>query len=316
MVGGSFVVWHAHAQIDPGIVFEVHHREPSWSRQGLVAYEDSGWICVNQWGGATRADSLRGLWVLNPATGERQRVLSWGWTPSWSPDGQKLAFGYGPRIFRLDLETGVVTRLTSTGQNYFPAWSPDGEWIVYQSDDRVALMRPDGSLNHVVGPEGCSYPSWSSDGKRILHYGPHGEGGALYSMDLNGEDPVLIFEVPVNELNWSYPQYSPDGSQIAIEHQLHEVPNDVLPEIWLLQADGTGLRRLTTGGGSHPSWSPDGTEIVFTRSNYYSNTPEDGVLWTIDPNTLVKRQITWKWPERCRTPVTETKWSDVKKRFR
>jgi Tol biopolymer transport system component len=254
--------------------------------------------------------------VLNPANGERQRVLSWGWTPSWSPDGQKLAFGYGPRIFTLDLETGVVTRLTTTGSNYFPSWSPDGEWIVYASDDRVALMRPDGSLNHVVGPERCFYPSWSPDGKRILHIRGLSVSGALYSMDLNGEDPVQIHEFPVNEPHWSHSQYSPDGSKIAIQFQLHEVPNDVLPETWILDADGTGLRRLTTGGGSHPSWSPDGREIVLTRENWFNDAPENGVLWVVNADTGVQRQITSRWPERCRTPVAETKWSDVKNRFR
>lgn len=307
----------AHAQgPDPQPVFPIHHRDPAWSRQGLVAYEDRGIFCVYPSGGWREADSLRGLWVLNPETGERRRVLAWGWTPSWSGDGQMLAFGYGRHIFTLDLASGVVTQLTTTGWNTFPSWSPDGEWIAYQSEARIWLMRSDGTSKHAVGPDQCWYPSWSSDGRRILHVRGLAEGGAVFSMDINGENGVRIHDIPTEDQIWKYPQYSPDGSRIAADVQLLNDDTDVLPEIWVLDVDGTGVRRLTTQGGSHPSWSPDGTEIIFSRADAFRNAPEDGVLWIVDPKTGVQRQVTSRWPEQCPTPVAKTSWSDIKNRFR
>src|SRR5438093_10355678 len=41
------------------------------------------------------------------------------------------------------------------------------------------------------------------------------------------------------------------------------------PEIYVMNADGTGLRRLTNNAASdgQPAWSPDGTKIAFVRGS-------------------------------------------------
>jgi TolB protein len=56
------------------------------------------------------------------------------------------------------------------------------------------------------------------------------------------------------------PSWSPDGSAIAFE--THRAPP---PEIFIVNADGSGLRRLTPEGlyTLQPAWSPDGTRIAF-----------------------------------------------------
>jgi Tol biopolymer transport system component len=57
------------------------------------------------------------------------------------------------------------------------------------------------------------------------------------------------------------PMYSPDGMKIAFIST-----HDGDPEIFVMNADGTGLRKLTdnTAVDAAPSWSPDGGKIVFT----------------------------------------------------
>lgn len=57
------------------------------------------------------------------------------------------------------------------------------------------------------------------------------------------------------------PMYSPDGLKIAFIST-----HDGDPEIFVMNADGTGLRKLTdnTAVDAAPSWSPDGGKIVFT----------------------------------------------------
>jgi Tol biopolymer transport system component len=57
------------------------------------------------------------------------------------------------------------------------------------------------------------------------------------------------------------PMYSPDGLKIVFIST-----HDGDPEIFVMNADGTGLRKLTdnTAVDAAPSWSPDGGKIVFT----------------------------------------------------
>ena len=57
-----------------------------------------------------------------------------------------------------------------------------------------------------------------------------------------------------------WPAWSPDGRQIAFTST-----RDADPEIYVMNADGTGARRLTTtpGRDAHPAWSPDGRSILF-----------------------------------------------------
>jgi Tol biopolymer transport system component len=57
------------------------------------------------------------------------------------------------------------------------------------------------------------------------------------------------------------PVYSPDGLKIAFIST-----HDGDPEIFVMNANGTGLRKLTdnTNVDAAPSWSPDGGKIVFT----------------------------------------------------
>lgn len=56
-------------------------------------------------------------------------------------------------------------------------------------------------------------------------------------------------------------------------------------------------RQITSDGGCDPSWSPDGIHLVYSRCDACVNTPESGVLWIINVDTLEERQLTSKWPE-------------------
>jgi dipeptidyl aminopeptidase/acylaminoacyl peptidase len=53
---------------------------------------------------------------------------------------------------------------------------------------------------------------------------------------------------------YSRPRWSPDGKQLALLKA---------GQLWIMKADGTAKRRLTTRAASGPSWSPDGTSIAF-----------------------------------------------------
>lgn len=60
--------------------------------------------------------------------------------------------------------------------------------------------------------------------------------------------------------------WSPDGSKIALG--LHRDSSTSNPDIYVVNADGSDLRRLTTLGGEMPTWSPDGSKIAFITRRY------------------------------------------------
>jgi uncharacterized repeat protein (TIGR01451 family) len=61
------------------------------------------------------------------------------------------------------------------------------------------------------------------------------------------------------------PAYSPDGTRIAFSSC------GTSCAIWLMDADGSHQRQLTSGNDRYPSWSPDGTEIVYVHGTASSN---------------------------------------------
>jgi Tol biopolymer transport system component len=105
-------------------------------------------------------------------------------------------------------------------------------------------------------------PSWSPDGSQIAFNSSRDHAGRLrgYLMNTDGSNVTMISD----EIWIEYPAWSPDGTKIAFMAQTPEGSNNY--EIWVINANGTGLVRLTDSPGSDgwPSWSPDGSRIVFS----------------------------------------------------
>jgi Tol biopolymer transport system component len=61
-----------------------------------------------------------------------------------------------------------------------------------------------------------------------------------------------------------HPVWSPDGQRIAFDNS--EAERELISDIYVVNRDGTGLRRLTRDTHSEiPHWSPDGKQILYTR---------------------------------------------------
>jgi TolB protein len=91
---------------------------------------------------------------------------------------------------------------------------------------------------------------------------PGRPGKIAFASDASGTDDIVVMnadgsgrenltEGPDDDTD---PAWSPDGRTLAFVRD---------GAVYLIRADGGGLRRLTTGAS--PAWSPDGRRLVFTR---------------------------------------------------
>ena len=67
-----------------------------------------------------------------------------------------------------------------------------------------------------------------------------------------------------------HPRWSPDGKQIVFEREHFFEANRSVSSIWIMDTDGTDLRKLThpiqgSEADDYPSFSPDGKQILFVR---------------------------------------------------
>ena len=110
-----------------------------------------------------------------------QRLTDSGYatSPSWSPNGQFLAFAwnrkYGPGapggqdIYVMEIVSKRWIQLThDTGPCDFPSWSPDGRHIVFASspdgrfgDMKIFTMLADGTERKALTGNASDMPNWS-----------------------------------------------------------------------------------------------------------------------------------------------------------
>ncbi|MDX1389929.1 MAG: LpqB family beta-propeller domain-containing protein, partial [Acidobacteriota bacterium] len=95
----------------------------------------------------------------------------------------------------------------------------------------------------------------------------------------------------VFELEWaSDPQIAPDGDRIVYVRNFMDITSDVRrSNLWIVNADGTDHRPLTTGNrnDSSPRWSPDGARLAYVSST--DGTPQLYVRWM---DTGITAQVT------------------------
>ena len=151
-----------------------------------------------------------------------------GSSPTWSPDGRRLAF----------------LRLSDSGMSELVVHDPTS------GDERVVTE---------VGPPSTTDPrvSWSPDGSRIAYWSTSGTDNEIMLADVDGG--AAPENVTRHEAADRYPAWSPDGAWIAFwsDRSGHGA-------VWLASADGGDLRQLAEAGAMYGpvAWSPDSSRIA------------------------------------------------------
>ena len=229
-------------------------------------------------------------------------------SPRWSPDGRRIEFtSYAtgrPAIYVADADGSGVERVPAGLALWFHDWSADGArmLVTYSADINTfgfATMRPDGTdIVPIPGAASTSSVSWSPDDRSILH---DGWSGLTFSLDMkdadDGESRMLADSAM--EGRWS-----PDGRRIAFIGRSGN-SGIVNTGVWVMNADGTGRRRLTFRAAQTPAWSPDGRSILFVVPEPDGFTRD---LWVVSADGGTPRRITQTPPNHGPT-MPDWRWS-------
>src|SRR5205823_4122148 len=103
-----------------------------------------------------------GMYSMNPDGSDATLITTAGATPTWSPDGTRLAYALGQSreaagIYSINSDGSGNTKLTNPGpyamSDYEPTWSPDGDRIAFSRfrytaegyDWDILVMNSDGT---------------------------------------------------------------------------------------------------------------------------------------------------------------------------
>jgi TolB protein len=220
-----------------------------------------------------KAPQLRYKLVVADSDGENQQVIANSteplMSPSWSPDGQSLAYvsfeSKASAIYVQVLRTGERRRVSARqGINGAPGWSPDGGTLA------ITLSRKDGDVDiytlqlssqlltrMTFDPGIDTEPTFSADGSKLYFTSDRSGSPQIYELTVAApQRPTRVtFEGSYN----ARPRLSPDGKQLAVVHL-----DNGNYRIAVVDLTSRGVRVLTQGRQDEsPSFAPNGASLIY-----------------------------------------------------
>ncbi|HEX3454124.1 MAG TPA: hypothetical protein VHS03_05825 [Gaiellaceae bacterium] len=250
---------------------------------GAALTDSPVWIAGGRIGFDSFRDGNTGIYTVSSTGGAwkllRESVDDDIGKPAWSPDGHRIAYQSEFELYVMNADGSAPRLVESTHEADEAAWTPDGKRLVWSNGDdgslwTTVLATGKSRLLFKVGSEDLEYPAVAPGGTRIAYH--VFDNGQLVVSALDGSNRKVIGSG--NEPAWSpdgsliasstckivvsapdgtgshaittppakqcdsHPSWSPDGSQIVFSRG----QTDVTADLYVVNADGTGLRRLTT----------------------------------------------------------------------
>ena len=222
------------------------------------------------------------MWIgwIGLASAQEARLLRFPTT-----NGTDVVFSYGGDLYKVPLNGGDATRLTShVGYEMFARFSPDGKAIAftgqYDGNTEVYLISANGGepirltytstnrrddLGDRMGPNNIVM-TWTADGKRVVYRNRIGDGfeGKLWTISKDGG---MSEQIPLPE--GGFCSYSPDGKKLAYNRVMREFRNwkyyrgGMADDIWIYDPSAKKVDNITENPAQDiiPMWIDD--EIFF-----------------------------------------------------
>ena len=243
-------------------------------------------------------DGLPEIRIVATFGGDPEAVIAGGFAPVWSPSGKELTFlrrvSNGNADLVISSADGSNSRVVLQPDSRFPflrdpAWSPDGrELAVVRGSGGIAgeiwlVPAAGGEPRRAVAdlPEVFSEsPAYTIDGLGIVHSSNRGGATNIWFYPRRGGDPLRLTAGPGPD---TAPTVAADGTIAFVNSRWRNTLD-------LHSLDGGAPRTLTTHAPFlwAPSFSPDGTEVAFSRSEV------DGAwhVWTVPSQGGTPRRLT------------------------
>ena len=212
----------------------------------------------------------------------------------WAAEAEIISFfprGNGARsIHFIDTQGKLLQGLmVGPGRIGSFSWSPDGDSIAHGSnqdgdpDIYVRDVRTNIERQLTFHDSRDIWPAWSPNGKWIAFISERNGEMDIYRMDADGGNVKRL----TSRGGCKRPAWSPDSQSIAFSASKKEA--EIGSDIYVMSAEGKGLRRLADTSSGVCTWSPDGKEIAYIP-------PGDAVggvaLFSIGINGKNMRQLT------------------------
>jgi len=234
--------------------------QATMSRTGRLAYVPAGGTTGTQlaWLGLDSG-------AVELITPEARRFSA----PRLSRDGSQLAVVVNDDgatdIWSVDVASGGLRPLTTTGDASAPVWSQDGDRIGFAAGSTGSfaiqvIPSGGGSPEAVLSSERQVWPEcWLSDGERmVFREGATTSGLFLLNLGDGSREPLIDSEASEHS-----GRCSPDGRYLA-----YESDRGGINEVYVRALDGTDTEvTASVGGGASPVWAPDGASLTHHTLN-------------------------------------------------